>query len=239
MKNIRNMLLSFCCISLSLLPIIGCSQYGYERRGLFGNLGVEEMAMVLLIIFIYAGLFVLLIRMIFRIFRPGIILEKFIIDDTASAQKPVEVIGRAYGLKVWLLSKMGFDSEIKLSVYNSKISFKRSSLISGETHQVIPLINVSSCFYGYSKPIDFLIIGIIFIFFSHYLSAFLIVGVVLIVAYFFMPKKIFISLQIIGRTQVSFSFKPSVVENVDVNIGQAHKVVNIINDNILKQHGKN
>jgi hypothetical protein len=239
MKNIPKTILLFCSLALFLLPFTGCSQYGYERRGMFNDLGVGEIVIIVLIIFIYTGLFVFVVRRILQISRPAIILEKFNIDDSPSAQKPIEIVGHAYGLKAWLLFKMGFDSETKLSVYDSKITFKRSGFIYGETHQVIPMINISSVFYGYSKPFDFLIIGIIFLFFGHYLLASFILGAILIIAYFFVPKKIFISLKIIGGTQVSFSFKPNLVENVDVNIEQAHKVINIINDNILIQHGKN
>ena len=76
-------------------------------------------------------------------FGPTLVLRRFKINDTPSADASVDIVGRASGITAWLLTVMGFDAETSLKMTSKEISFKSSSLF-GQTNQVVPLPMVSS-----------------------------------------------------------------------------------------------
>ena len=220
---------------LSLL-IIGCMQPQGYGGSPFGNLGSSEMLIIGIILLLVLGSVFMKGRGgSVRISGPTLVLRRFKIDESPSAQTPVEIIGRVSGLTAWLLTTMGFDAETTLKVSTTDVSFKSSSL-SGETHQVVPLASVSSTHCGYSKPIGLLIIGSLILIGGLIASQFvagLLLGGIFLLAYW-LTKKITISVETSGGLLMGLAFKRSVIENVSVDIEQALKAIRIVNDNVVK-----
>jgi hypothetical protein len=91
------------------------------------NLGIGELIVVGGIILILVGLFARRSNAV-RNSGPTLVLKSFKIDKATLTQTPVEIVGRIPGFTAWLLTIMGLDAETSLSVSNSYISFKSSSL---------------------------------------------------------------------------------------------------------------
>jgi hypothetical protein len=177
---------------------------------------------------------------------PTLVLRKFSVIETTPNGYFVDIVGRASGLTAWLLTVMRFDTETSLKVSKKDISFKSSSLF-GQIHQVSPLPSISSTHCGYSRPISFLILGIIFIFISLYNYMFrsyamgaeflpiinLIIGVLFFIAYW-LSKKMALSIQTKGGVTMGLIFKRSVIENVAVDIQKAIQAISIINKNVIE-----
>lgn len=176
-----------------------------------------------------------------RIAGPTLVLRRFKIDETPSANVLVDIVGRASGITAWLLTVMGFDAETSLKVTGKEVAFRSSSLF-GQTHQVVPLPSVSSTHCGYSKPIGYLIIGALFLIGGIWSGdMFIVIGLVIcgifLVAYY-LSKKIVISLETSGGTVLGLSFKRSVIENVPVDIEQALKAIGIVNQKVIESQVK-
>lgn len=218
---------------------------------MFG-LGTSELIVLAVVVFILVGGG--LVRRGgggIRIAGPTLVLRRFKIDETPSANVLVDIVGRASGITAWLLTVMGFDAETSLKVTGKEVSFISSSLF-GQTHQVVPLPSVSSTHCGYSKPIGYLIIGVIFLIggiLSGIVSILdqrggggniligLVIGGIFLIAYY-LSKKIVISLETSGGMVLGLSFKRSVIENVSVDIEQALKTMGIVNQRIIESQGK-
>jgi hypothetical protein len=173
---------------------------------------------------------------------PTLVLRRFKIDETSTADVLIDIVGRASGILAWLLTVMGFDAETSLKVTDKEVSFRSSSLL-GQTHQVVPLPSVSSTHCGYSKPIGYLITGVLFLV-GGILSGLgqrrggavmligLVIGGILLVAYY-LSRKIVISIETSGGMVLGLSFKRSVIENVSVDIEQALKAIGILNQKVI------
>lgn len=182
-----------------------------------------------------------------RIAGPILVLRKFIIEEDQSSNVLVDIVGRASGITAWLLTVIGLDAETSLKVTDKEVSFKSSS-VSGQTHQVVPLPSVSSIHCGYSKSISYLILGAIVLLTSLFTvldqgggGAFfligLIIGGVFLVAYY-LSKKIVVSVETSGGIVLGLSFKRSVIENVSVDIDKALKAIEIVNLTVIKSQIK-
>lgn len=181
---------------------------------------------------------------------PTLVLRRFKIDESPSAIVLVDIVGRTSGIIAFLLTVIGLSTETILKVTDKEVTFKGSSLF-GETHQVVPLAGVASTHCGYSKPIGYLIIGVIFLLYPilSYLGLgpniqslsgilpFWVFGAIFLLVYF-LYKKIFISLETNGGMVLNISFKRSVIENVSVDMEQALKVIQIINQKVIESQVK-
>lgn len=178
-----------------------------------------------------------------RVLGPTLVLRKFYVDETSSSNTLVDIVGRASGMTAWLLTTIGFDTETSLYVTAKEIYLKSSSIF-GQTHQVVPLPTVSSTHCGYSKPVGHLITGLIFFLGGLILGLGqrggglffilgLIIGAMSIVAYY-LYKKIVISVETSGGRNIGICFKRSVIENVDIDIANALKAINIINNKMVE-----
>ena len=171
---------------------------------------------------------------------PTLVLRKFRVEFESSSGVFVEIVGRASGLTSWLLTILGLEEETYLLVTDKDIAFKSSSLF-GQTNYVAPLSSVSSTHCGYSKPIGFLILGVIIIIGSitggiglygvyKYVVIFLgiLIGLLFLFLYWLL-KKMVISLQTYGGLIMGLTFKRSIIENVAVDIEKAIQAIQIIN----------
>ena len=191
-----------------------------------------------------------------------LVLRTFKIDEAPSANILVDIVGRGSGIITWLLTIIGFDAVTSLKVTDKEVTFKRSSLF-GKTYQVISLPSVSSTHCGYSKPLGYLIMGVIFLVGgilsipfqgggggfprdtaaglsanSTFVLIGLVIGGIFLLAYF-LSKKIFIFLETYGGMILGISFKRSVIENVSVDMEQALKAIEVINKRIIASQVKN
>lgn len=235
MNKLFKLTSAICTFASIVFLINGCqpSQYGGSP---LGNIGSSEMMIIgIILLLILGSAFMKGKGGSIRIGGPTLVLRHFKIDESPSAQTPVEIIGRVPGLTAWLLTTMGFNAETTLKVSTTDVSFKSSSL-SGETHQVVPLASVSSTHCGYSKPTGLLIIGALILIGGLIARQFvvgLLLGGLLLLAYWLI-KKITISVETSGGLIMGLAFKRSVIENVSVDIEQALKAIRIVNDSVVK-----
>lgn len=168
---------------------------------------------------------------------PTLVLRKFEIDETPSANVLVDIAGRASGIMGWLMTVVGLNPETRLKVTNQEVSFTSSSLF-GQVHQAVPLIRVSSTHCGYSKPVGYLIAGAVVLVGGillggrAILAGFVAAGAC--AAAYYLSKKVVISLESTGGMVLGLSFSPSVLENVPVDIERARKAIEILNQRIME-----
>ncbi len=211
---------------------------------MFG-IGMPELIIIAVIV-IYAG--GLGRRNGFRSSGPALVLRKFDVKESSPDGVLVEIVGRASGLKAWLLTVLGFDAETRLKVTGNDFSFKSSSLF-GQIIQTAPLPNIASTHCGYSKPVGYLIASAIFIVggFSlsmgqygnsgFFLIAGLVIGGFLLIAYW-LSKKMTMSFETNGGIIMGLTFRRSVIENVPVDIHKAVQAIEIINKNVIESQFK-
>jgi hypothetical protein len=173
---------------------------------------------------------------------PTLVLRKFKINESPIDNVLIEIVGRPEGIIGWLLTTLGLDAETALKVTDTEISFKSSSL-QGELHRVVSLQSVSSTHCGYSKPILFMIIGVIVIIggilggiAESSVSIFfvgLILGMVFVNLYW-LKKAIILTLETSGGMVLGLAFSRSVIENVSIDMEQALNAIRTINKYVVK-----
>ena len=213
---------------------------------MFG-VGIPEMTILAAIIILLGGLALARRGRGIRVSGPALVLKKFNVIRKDTGSLFVEIVGRPAGLTSWLLTVIGLEAETSLTVSGKDVSFRSASLF-GQTNQVAPLSSISSTHCGYSKPIGYLILGVIFIFAGVFtglsqrgggviLISGLILGGVLLVAYF-LSKKMTISLETSGGIIMGLVFKRSVIENVAIDIQKVVQTIRIVNENVIKSQRK-
>jgi len=178
-----------------------------------------------------------------RITGPSLVLRKFHVNASAPDGVLVEIVGRASGVTAWLLTIMGFDAETSLKLSNNELSFRSSSLF-GQLNQVAPLPGISSTHCGYSKPIGYLILGVIFVLGGILIGlgqsggggiflTGLIIGGIFLIAYW-LSKKMTISIETGGGMIMGLIFKRSVIENIPIDIQKAIQAMDVINQKVIE-----
>lgn len=222
---------------------------------MFGIGGPELNILAVVIIVLVGGWLARLARGGVRIAGPTLVLRRFKVDETPSANLYVDIAGRRSGIIAWILTVIGFDAETSLKSTGQNITFKSSSLF-GQIHRVVPLSKISSTHCGYSKPIGYLIIGVIFIvigvlsnffpmrilwqfglFGSLCLILGLVIGGIFLIAYW-LSKKMTMFLETSGGMTIGLTFKRSVIENVPVDINKALKAISILNQKVMESQIK-
>ena len=169
---------------------------------------------------------------------PKLVLRKFSINKPG-APTHIEIRGRDAGAIGWLLTSMRLKDETTLHITGDQISFVRASLF-GKKQQTIPIPSVASASSGYERPIGFLIFGV-FVFLIGLFSGSgkgiangIIVAAVFVLLYVLL-KKIVVSIETSGGSNIGISFARSVIENIPVDIEQAQQVVDTINREITQR----
>jgi len=211
---------------------------------MFG-LGSQELAVLVSIIF-----WVFVFKWLagrskgIRISGPTLVLRKYKVDGSSPDGVLVDIAGRPSGIIGWLLAIIGLYGETSFKVAGRQINLETSSRFS-QLHQVVPLTNVSSTHCGYSKPIGFLVFGVLFGLlgvatgFANQpgsgpaVIVSLIIGGLFLLGYF-LSKKIFLSLQSDGGLVMGLVFKRSVIENVPVDINKALQTIRVINEKVIE-----
>jgi hypothetical protein len=156
-----------------------------------------------------------------RILGPALVLKQFATDPSTGR---VHIIGRRPGFIGWLLSVMGVDANTELVIHPSEVTFRQASLF-GETVTTCPISRISSVSAGYAKPVEYLIAAV--------LSVITLIGPFIMLALFFLEKRVFISVETTGGATYAIAFKRSIIEGVAVDQERAKEVLALVQRNIL------
>jgi len=177
--------------------------------------------------------------------RP-LVLQKFFLDSTGRAPSLVEIQGRPQGFIPWLLTAMSIDTTTNLTVTRNEISLKQAKL-SGEWAIVVPLSQVARLYYGFTKPIILIVIGVVVAIASiaaglttdnsWLMLAGLFLAAIFLIAYF-LSKRMAISVETTGGSSFGISFKRGVLDGVAIDLAQTRSAVDFINWAIQTQARK-
>lgn len=162
--------------------------------------------------------------------------------DLKSDEKGVHVTitGRRSGLIGLLLSLMGIDPITKVVVNQERLEFSWASL-SGIEYRVIPLVNICSTYYGFRKPWTEAIVLWLSIIAVSYVSMnelwdvnaaesllgmgwVALIGAVIGIVYYILNRKMTLGFVESSGHVNAIAFKPSIIENVQVDEVQARNV---------------
>ena len=157
----------------------------------------------------------------------------------------IHITGRKSGIIDFLLALMKIDPVTKVIVSSERLEFSQASL-SGTEYRVIPLQNICSTYFGYSKPWKMAIgmwIGLLFLAYSLtrafasegeavegliLLAWIMLLGAVLSLVYYVINIRITLGfVESSGHVSV-IAFKRSVIENVQINDEQARNACIIV-----------
>ena len=137
------------------------------------------------------------------------------------AKNYVIVEGRAGGLLSWLLSLVKISPIVKMEINGNRILFNQGSL-EGNATRIIPLENISSTYYGYTKPWkEALILGVV-------LGALTFgIGTIIGVIYYFLNKHLTVGFVEVSGVVNAIAFKRSVIEGQNIDENQAQAVIEL------------
>jgi hypothetical protein len=168
----------------------------------------------------------------------SMVLKKFSLNQNPDDGNFVSIIGRKSGLLSWLLTLIGLDPQVEFIVATKDLRFYNKSLF-GEKNIVMTLKNVSHINCEYSRPFWYLVFAILSLIMfligdSGIALGFLVIAIILLLVFYF-NKSITIMVETFGGAIYKVKFKPSLIENVNVNLDKARKVVELINSQIIKE----
>jgi hypothetical protein len=171
---------------------------------------------------------------------PSLVLRRFGAHAEPCDGEFVTIVGREPGLVAWLLTALGLDAEWRLIVSGKTVAFRKTSLY-GEQESLVALDDIASAHCGYKKPIGLLVaaaaLGVLSLVAAAYLSGArtsqfalipLVLAVILAILYF-TQKSLSVGIETKGGMMLSLNFRPSIIENVRVDIEQTRYAVRIIN----------
>ena len=137
---------------------------------------------------------------------------------------------------------MGIDSTFTLRVYADRLESTEGSL-SGRIKTAIPMSAIDTYTCGYTKPVQWLVIGVILLiatlrlcldFSSPSTLVMLSISAICFVAYFLM-KCMLLTFTTSGANGIFFLFKRSVIEGVNIDEALAERVMDIVKRNYIAQ----
>lgn len=209
---------------------------------MFGSIGLPELLILVVIVGLGAAF---TRRGALAMSGPVLALRKF--DVSPDGAVAVFIEGRPSGLIAWLLTTIGLDTLTTLRVTDRQVSFRSASL-SGELHHLVPTSEISSTHCGYSQPVWLLILGGGILILSMlaamnsfnagrvFVSGVFVAGICGVI--YLLQRKIAITIETTGGLIMGLSFKPSIIENVSVNLPRALEAVDRINNIVVaNSHG--
>jgi hypothetical protein len=206
---------------------------------MFYGIGLAEMAV--------AGAVVIVI--VFAVGRirggaagPALALRKFAVDPQAPDDVLIHIVGRPEGFMGWLLTMLRVSNETTLKVSCDHVLFKSASL-SGENHTMAPMSEIACMVGGIKKPVG--LVAFAAIFFAMALQGlwslrghgseaaigfflFAALGVMCLVFYA-LRKKMHITVQTTGGSNLGLQFNSSVIEGVTIDAPKVMETVNLLN----------
>jgi hypothetical protein len=203
-------------------------------------------------------------------FRPAkrfkLVLRRFFVSETPVCGRYAMISGRQAGLIHWFLTLLGLSDEFTFQVTEHAVAIVATSL-AGKVQVQVPLTSVASTICGYQKSIPALFLGGIFsscavvALFSLLMGsgwhgtagssglAMLALGfslsAFLCFVYFLLNKDLLLMVESAGGRTTGLLFKPSIIENFSVDMAQAQRITDIINETTIQaqfpalDHAKN
>jgi hypothetical protein len=144
----------------------------------------------------------------------------------------ITIVGRQEGLLSWLLSIMGIDATTTLRIDAETVYFEAGSL-AGFQQRVIPLANLSSAYFGYTKPWQTaLVLGVV-------LTSFFGLGLIVGPLYYFLNKELSLGVVETSGVLSGIEFKRSVIEGQNINEHESRRVTAIIQRLMMNAQRRN
>jgi hypothetical protein len=222
-----------------------------------GLLGIGAASLLFWVLVIGAVLYLLRGRGGIRMFGPVLVLRRFDVQEAPRDGVFIRIIGRPAGLVGWLLTVLRLSEDTTLEVTRERI-LSRSASLRGQVHDLVPLPSVASTNCGYVKPLWCLFVaGAIFLLgimstlgslgnlfgrggvaeaFGGVAGALVgaaILGGIFLVIYW-LQRKLCLSVRTRGGNDIGVVFKPSVIENVSIDLNRALQAISLINRKVLE-----
>lgn len=189
--------------------------------------------------------------------RFKLVLRRFHASDIPIGGQYVLIVGRKSGIIDWLFTMLGLSDEFAFRVTERAVEISTTSF-SGKVHTHIPLTKIASSSCGYQKSVPALLFGSMLtgFAFSSLLAALGIInwsigssesiGLMLVSAlasvfcfvYFVLNKELILTVESAGGLSTGLLFKPSVIENISVDMAQAQRITDIINEAMVKSQNR-
>jgi hypothetical protein len=166
-----------------------------------------------------------------------------IVQALTVRDREIEVRGRREGLIPFLLTLAGLSPTTSLSV-NEREAVCTSSGLFGISSQSLPLDRVPQVTYGSRKPVEYLfvaasvgVVGLVTLFFALWrMEVMAALGVAVVATMFagapiilyYINKRFFLGLHTQGGFPVVLSFKPNVIEGVELNLDRAMALAAVV-----------
>lgn len=169
---------------------------------------------------------------------PTLVLKALNIFSEGKDGTYINIIGRPAGMISWLLTALGLETTTTLVLTSDRLTYSGASF-RGEHYTVLPLPSIESTSCGYSKPIGWVVAGVLAIIIGLVFDrpdvqaesiiriVAIVLGALFIIKYFF-SKKMYMAVSA-GQTTVSISFKKSVIENVPVTLERTKEAISVLN----------
>lgn len=156
------------------------------------------------------------------------VIKEWFVDETPDSDGVyVRIRGREGGIISFLLSWVGIDPTVTMTVDNKNVRFEKGSW-SGFFKRITPMDKLCSSGYGYQKPWkSALVIALVGI----PLITLLGLGLIIIlgaIVYYFLNKQLKVEFSEIGGRTEGIAFKRSVVEGIKVDETDAARVIRIL-----------
>ncbi len=209
--------------------------------------GFMDKIMPILGIAVVIGIIVMIRKRSRGFYTTTLVLTQVKINRIPEDNTLIYIKGRASGLISWILNLMKLAADGSLLVTTEKAHFNSSSL-SGDTDHVVSLKNgVASVSCEYHRSISLLIWAAVTAFtgfillltgvgFTSFLLALVLAGIFCLIYYF--NKNIVICLETKGGAIFGLRFKPSFIENINMDMSRAKEIVEIINNQVITLQAK-
>lgn len=156
------------------------------------------------------------------------VIKEWFVDETPDSEGVyVRIRGREGGIISFVLSWIGIDPTVTMTVDKGNVRFEKGSW-SGFFKRITPMDKLCSGGYGYQKPWkSALVMGLIGIPLIPLLGLGLLV-ILGAVVYYFLNKQLRVEFSEIGGRSEGIVFKRSVVEGIKVDEADAARVVRIL-----------
>lgn len=159
---------------------------------------------------------------------PAYVIKSWNINEHPDAEgRYVHIVGRAPGLMAWLLSMIGIDPLVELSVTEDKITYTEGSL-AGSTVRTVPLRAVCSTVHGYSRPVREALAWSI-------AGLAIVIGPLIGLLIYFLNQQVSILFVENSGVVSGISFKPSVLDGQKLDAARAAEATALI-QRLVEKH---
>lgn len=160
----------------------------------------------------------------------ALVIKEWKINESARGQEPkVMIKGRQEGVISFCFSLIGIDPTVTMTVDEHNVCYQEGSW-AGQRRWVIPVANVTSGYFGYTKPWQTaLLLTAVFlpVFFA---------GLVIGPLYYFFNKQLELGFcEASGRT-FPFAFKRSFIEGKNIDEKEGQRILALIQSSIETHH---